>query len=328
MFSSVFVLGCNPQQQGQTSVNQETDPLPSWTDAEAKQRIIQFVLSSVDSSHESFVPLSERIAVFDNDGTLWGEQPFYFQLAFAFDRVKTMAAQHPEWKGKEPFKSVLKGDLNAVMAGGEKSLVQIIAATHSNIPHQVFEESVKGWTDTAKHPVSGRRYIDMVYQPMLELLKYLRSNGYTTWIVSGGGIDFIRAWSEKVYGIPPAQVIGSSIKAAYAFKNGKPEITKLPQLAFVDDGPGKPVGIYQHIGKVPVIAVGNSDGDYEMLQYTTTSGEYKRLGLFIHHTDNGREVAYDSLSHIGKLKRGLTDASSNGWLLVDMKKDWKSVYPE
>lgn len=302
----LFMQGCTPPNDKQVRDKSAYEPLASWNEEGAKQRIIAFVKASADSSHKNYVPVSERIAVFDNDGTLWGEQPFYFQLAFAFDRVKAMAEQHPEWLTREPFKSVLKGDLKAVLGGGEKSLVQVLAATHAGISHETFEQHVKEWIDTAKHPVTGRKYSEMVYRPMLELLEYLRANGYSTWIVSGGGIDFIRAWAEKVYGIPPAQVVGSSIKAEYYSKDGKVQINKLPQLNFIDDGPGKPVGIYQHIGKVPVMAVGNSDGDYEMIQYTTASGGYERLGIFIHHTDNEREVAYDSVSHIGKLKRGLT----------------------
>jgi phosphoglycolate phosphatase-like HAD superfamily hydrolase len=321
------IVGC-ADKSTQTNPTIDQNVLPSWQNEEAKKRIIEFVNASVDSTGNYFVPPSDRIAVFDNDGTLWSEQPLYFQLAFAFDRVKAMAPQHPEWKKKAPFKYLLENDYKAILDGGEKSILPIFALAHSGIRESDFKRAVKEWIDTAKHPVSGRRYVDMVYQPMLELLQFLRANGYKTFIVSGGGIDFLRAWSEEVYGIPAEQVVGSSLKAKYEWKNNTPHIEKLPELNFVDDGPGKPVGIYQHIGKVPIIAVGNSDGDYEMLQYTTFSKGYEKLGILIHHTDNEREYAYDSLSHIGKLKRGLKDATSNRWLLVDMKKDWKKVYPD
>jgi phosphoglycolate phosphatase-like HAD superfamily hydrolase len=327
-FSMLVFSGCKPKEASQKVSLSANDLMPSWHDQKIKKRIIEFVNASVDSNLTSFVPPADRIAVFDNDGTLWSEQPFYFQLAFIFDKVKAMAPQHPEWKNKAPFNFLLNNDVKAVLKGGEKSLLTLAAVTHSGITENYFKQGVKEWIDTAKHPVSGRRYVDMVYLPMLELLQFLRNNGYKTYIVSGGGIDFLRAWSEQVYGIPPEQVVGSSLKAKYVWENNIPQIEKLPEMNFVDDGPGKPVGIYQHIGKVPIIAVGNSDGDYEMLQYTTFSKGYEKLAILIHHTDNEREFAYDSLSHIGKLKRGLQDATSNRWLLVDMKKDWKKVFAE
>jgi phosphoglycolate phosphatase-like HAD superfamily hydrolase len=328
LFSTVFGVGCNPQQDEQTSAIANNNPLPSWKDEAAKKQIIDFVHASVDSGKETYVPPTERIAVFDNDGTLWCEQPFYFQLAFAIDRIKAMAPDHPGWKQQEPFKSVLNGDVKKAMAGGEKALLQMVAASHSGMSGDEFEQLVKQWMDTARHPVTAKRYTEMIYQPMAELLGFLRENGYKTFIVSGGGIDFMRAWAEDVYGIPSEQIIGSSAKVKFEEKDGLPQITKLAELNFIDDGPGKPAGIYQHIGKRPIIAVGNSDGDYEMLRYTTASKANANLGVIIHHTDDVREYAYDSLSHIGRLKRGLTDVSKNNWLVVDMKKDWAIIFPD
>ncbi len=302
--------------------------MPSWSNESAKRSIIEFIEKTSLEGSKDFIPQRDRIAVLDNDGTLWCEQPVYVQLAFAIDRVRQLAPEHPEWKKKDPFASVLKGDMHALAAGGSKSLMPIIAATHAGITAEGFEQVVRQWVDTARHRGTGRRYVDMVYQPMLELLEYLRDNGYTTYIVSGGGADFMRPWVEAKYGIPPDQVIGSTGEVTYEEVNGMPQITKIPQLNFVDDGPGKPVAIYRHIGKRPVIAVGNSDGDYEMLKYTTSSGGYPRLGVLIHHTDDGREFAYDSLSSIGRLKRVHTDALPNKWLVVDMKKDWTKVFPD
>lgn len=303
-----------------------SDPLPSWNDNTAKQSVMEFVERVTDEGSPDFVPVEERIATFDNDGTLWSEQPYYFQLAFALDRVKAMAPDHPEWKTKQPFKGVLEGDLKAVMAGGKKSLIEIVAATHAGMTADEFEQIVTDWISTAKHPKTGRLYKEMIYQPMLELLTYLRANGFKTFIVSGGGIEFMRPWTEATYGIPPEQVVGSSIKSRYEVRDGKPVIVRLPEIDFVDDKEGKPVGIHSHIGRRPILAAGNSDGDWQMLQYTTIDHS-PSFGLIVHHTDGEREWAYDRESHIGQLDKALDDAKQKGWTVVDMKQDWKTIYP-
>ncbi|MBL9151559.1 MAG: haloacid dehalogenase-like hydrolase [Verrucomicrobiales bacterium] len=300
------------------------DPLPSWNDGAPKQAILAFV-GKVTKEGPDFVPPAERIAVFDNDGCLWAEQPMYFQAFYIFDRIKELAPQHPEWTTQEPFASVLKGDIKSALASGEHGLLAMAAATHAGLTSDEFAASVIDWLATAKHPVTGKAYTDMVYQPMLELLDHLRANGFKTFIVSGGGIDFIRPWAERVYGIPPEQVIGSSLKAAYEVRDGKPVIIKLPELNFIDDKAGKPVGIHQHIGRRPIFAAGNSDGDFQMLEWTT-SGEGPRFGLLVHHTDAEREFAYDRESHVGKLSKGLDEAPARGWTVVDMKGEWKTVY--
>jgi len=305
---------------------QANDPLPSWNEGTSKQAIIRFVEDASTEGRSRFVPPAQRIAVFDNDGTLWSEQPMYFQLAFALDRVKALAPKHPEWKNKQPFKAVLQGDLKTVLAGGEHALLELIMATHAGNTTEEFSQIVKDWLATAKHPKTGRPYTDMVYQPMLELLDYLRANGFKTYIVSGGGIEFIRPWAEKVYGIPPEQVIGSSIKTTFEFRNGTPVLVRLPEINFIDDKAGKPVGINQHIGRRPIAAFGNSDGDLQMLQWTT-AGSGTRFGLLIHHTDAKREWAYDRNSSIGRLDKALDEAQVKGWTVVDMKRDWKVVYP-
>jgi phosphoserine phosphatase len=272
-----------------------------------------------------FVPPAERIAVFDNDGTLWAEQPLYFQLEFTIDRVKQLAPKHPEWKQQQPFKAVLEGDLKTVLAGGEHGLLELVMATHAGNTTEEFSQIVKDWLATAKHPKSGRSYTGMVYKPMLELLTYLRTNGFKTYIVSGGGIEFIRPWAEKVYGIPPEQVIGSSIKTQYELRNGKPVIVRSAEIDFINDKAGKPVAINQHIGRRPIAAFGNSDGDLQMLQWTM-AGEGPRFALYVHHTDAEREWAYDRKSHIGKLDKGLDEAKSKGWTIVNMKTDWLRVF--
>jgi phosphoserine phosphatase len=301
------------------------DPLPSWNAGEAKQAIVQFVKDVGTVGGSKFVLPAERIAVFDNDGTLWAEQPMYFQLEFAFDRVKALAPLHPEWKQKQPFKAVLEGDLNAVFAGTKHALLELMMATHSGNTTEEFSQIVKDWVATAKHPKTGRAYTDMVYQPMLELLKYLRANGFKTYITSGGGIEFMRPWAEKVYGIPPEQVIGSSIKTKFELRDGKPVIVRLPEINFIDDKAGKPVAINHHIGRRPIAAFGNSDGDLQMLQWTA-AGVGARFCLYVHHTDAEREWAYDRKSHIGKLDKGLVEADTKGWTVVDMKKDWVRVF--
>ncbi|MBN8459072.1 MAG: haloacid dehalogenase-like hydrolase [Verrucomicrobia bacterium] len=303
------------------------DPLPSWNDTAPKQALTAFVDRVTKEGTADFVPVPERIAVFDNDGTLWSEQPMYFQAFFIFDRIKALAPQHPEWKNQEPFASVLKGDIKTALAGGEKALLEMAMATHAGMTTEEFEKIVSDWISTAKHPKTGRLYTEMVYQPMLEVLAYLRANGFKTFIVSGGGIEFMRPWAEKVYGVPPEQVVGSSIKTKYEIRDGKPVIVRLPELNFIDDKEGKPVGIQQHIGRRPVMAFGNSDGDFQMLEWTT-GGNGPRFGMIIHHTDTDREWAYDRDSHIGKLDKGLDEASKRGWTVADMKADWKTIYPK
>lgn len=302
------------------------DPLPSWNTGPTKKAIVSFVEKVTTANSADYVPPAERIATFDNDGTLWGEQPMYFQLYYAIDRVKALAPQHPDWQNTEPFASVLKDDMNSVMASGTKGLLQILAATHSGMTTEEFSDSVSQWIATAKHPKSGKPFSSMIYQPMLELLAYLRANDFKTYIVSGGGIEFMRPWAERTYGIPPEQVVGSSLKMKYEVRDGRPVLVKLPELDLNDDKEGKPVGIQAHIGRRPVFAGGNSDGDYQMLEWTT-AGAGPRFGLIVHHTDADREVAYDRESHIGKLDKALDDAKSKGWIVVDMKSDWSTIYP-
>jgi hypothetical protein len=302
------------------------DPLPSWNDSPAKQSITAFVQKVTKEGTPNFVPVSERIATFDNDGCLWAEQPMYFQLLFAIDRVKAMAPQHPEWKDKEPFASLLKGDVKGALAGGEPAIAQIVMTTHAGMTTEEFEKIVKDWLATARHPITKRPYTGMVYQPMLELLAYLRANGFKTFIVSGGGIEFMRPWTEKVYGIPPEQVVGSSGKTKFEMRDGKPVLMKLPEINFIDDKAGKPVGIQQHIGRRPIAAFGNSDGDLQMLQWTA-AGPGPRFCLYVHHTDAEREWAYDRESHIGKLDKGLDEAAAKGWTVSSMKDDWKTIFP-
>ena len=302
------------------------DPLPSWNDGAAKQSILKFVAKVTREGSPDFVPPAERVAVFDNDGTLWAEQPMYFQLIFAVDRVKELAPQHPEWKTQEPFASLLRGDVKSALAGGEKAIAEIMMSTHAGITTEEFERIVKNWIATARHPKNGRLYTEMVYQPMIELLDCLRANGFKTFIVSGGGIEFMRPWSERVYGIPPEQVVGSSIKTKFELRDGRPVLVRLPEINFVDDGPGKPVGIHRHIGRRPIAAFGNSDGDLQMLQWTA-AGEGSRLMLLVDHTDAEREWAYDRQSPIGRLDKALDEAQRRGWTLVDMKKDWTRVFP-
>jgi len=303
-----------------------TDPMPSWNDTTPKNAIVTFVEKVTKKGSPNFVPIAERIATFDNDGTLWAEQPMYFQLLFALDRVKALAPKHPEWKTKEPFASLLKGGVKGAIAGGERAMLEIVMATHAGMTTEEFEQIVKNWLATAKHPETKRPYTKMVYQPMLELLTYLRANGFKTFIVSGGGIEFMRPWTEKVYGIPPEQVIGSSIKTKFELRNGKPVLVRLPEINFIDDKQGKPVGINQHIGRLPIFAFGNSDGDLQMLQWTA-AGQGPRFMGIVHHTDAEREWAYDRQSLIGRLDKALEEAKTKGWTLVDMKKDWKRVFP-
>jgi len=305
---------------------QTNDPLPSWNEGASRQAITQFVKDVSTRGGSRFVSPAQRIAVFDNDGTLWSEQPMYFQLAFALDRVKVLAPMHPEWKDKQPFKAVLEDDLKTVLAGGEHAVLELVMATHAGNTTEEFSQSVKDWLATAQHPKTGRPYTDMVYQPMLELLAYLRANGFKTYIVSGGGIEFMRPWTERVYGIPPEQVIGSSIKTEFELRDGTPVLVRLPEINFIDDKAGKPVGINQHIGRRPIAAFGNSDGDLQMLQWVA-AGSGESFCLYVHHTDADREWSYDRDSSIGRLDQGLDEAQAKGWTVVDMKRDWKVIFP-
>ena len=302
------------------------DLLPSWNDGAARRNIIEFVGKVTAEGSPDFVPVAERIAVFDNDGTLWAEQPMYFQFLFALDRVKTLAPQHLEWSSEEPFASLLKGDVKGALAGGEQAAIRMLMSTHAGMTTEEFEGIVKGWIASAKHPTTGRLYTEMVYQPMLELLEYLRANGFKTYIVTGGGMEFVRPWAERVYGIPPEQVVGSSIRTRYEMREGKPVLVRLPELNFIDDGAGKPVGIQTHIGRRPIAAFGNSDGDLEMLQWTA-AGSGARLALLVHHTDAAREWAYDRTSHVGRLDRALDEAQARAWTVVDVRNDWRVIYP-
>jgi phosphoglycolate phosphatase-like HAD superfamily hydrolase len=310
-----------------TAWAQSPDPLPSWNDGAAKTAITDFVARVTTPGGGDFVPVDERIATFDNDGTLWSEQPIYFQVAFAIDQVKARAAQHPEWKTKQPFKAVLENDRKALAMGGEKDMLQIIAATHTGMTTEEFAKTVRDWIATARHPRFNRPYIELVYQPMIELLAYMRGNGFKTFIVSGGGIEFMRPWTEKVYGIPPEQVVGSSgVTRFKLLPDGRPVLLKEAKVEFIDDGPGKPVGINRFIGRRPVFAFGNSDGDQQMLEWTAAGAGARFLAL-VHHTDAEREWAYDRKSPVGKLDKAWDEAVRRGWLVVNMKKDWKVIYP-
>ncbi|MFH5776628.1 HAD family hydrolase [Paracoccus sp. NGMCC 1.201697] len=301
--------------------------LASWNDGATKTAIVDFVKAATTEGGPGWIAPEDRIAVFDNDGTLWTEQPAYFQAFFVFDRVKEMAPRHPEWKEQPPFKYVLENDMAGLASSGEKGLMELLAATHAGMTDEGFNDILEKWLAEARHPKSQRPYTEMIYAPMVEMLDYLRANGFQTWIVSGGGIDFMRPWAEKAYGIPPQQVVGSQIAKDYEVIDGKPQFMRKPDIFFIDDGAGKPVGIDRHIGRRPVMAFGNSDGDFQMLEYTTT-GEGPRLGVIVHHTDAEREYAYDRDSHFGKLDKALDAAPERGWLLVDMAKDWSRVYPD
>ncbi len=303
----------------------QADPLASWNDGQAKQSILNFVAAVTQENSPEFVATSQRIATFDNDGTLWIEQPMYVQLAFALDRVKKLAAMHPEWREKQPFKAALDNDLTTLAATGERGLLELIMVTHAGQTTEEFERVVTEWLLAARHPRFKKPYTDLVYQPMVELLAYLRANGFKTFIVSGGGIEFMRPWTERVYGVRPEQVVGSSVKTRFQMRRDIPVIFRLPEMNFLDDGPGKPVGINEHIGRRPIAAFGNSDGDLEMLQWTTKAAG-RRLGLIVHHTDGEREYAYDRQSKIGRLDRALDAAQLNGWTIVDMKRDWHRIF--
>lgn len=302
------------------------DPLPSWNEGEVKSAIINFVTEVTDDESPDFIEVNQRIATFDNDGNLWAEKPMYFQLFFAMDRVKQLAADHPEWQQEQPFKAVLEDDIPALLESGEHGLVKLIMASHAGNSTEEFQGIVKDWLATARHPRFDKPYNELVYQPMLELLDYLRENQFKTFIVSGGGIEFMRAWVEEAYGIPPEQVVGSSIKTEFLMENGEPVIRRLAEMDFIDDKAGKPVGINKFIGRRPVFASGNSDGDLQMLQWTA-AGEGARFALYLHHTDSTREWAYDRDSHVGRLDKGLDEAREKGWTVIDMQKDWKVIFP-
>ena len=309
-----------------TTIARAQDPLPSWNDGKAKQSIITFVEKVTKPGSSDFVPMPERIATFDNDGTLWCEKPLPVQLFFVMDRVKTLAPQHPDWQTTEPFASLLRGDMKTALAGGERALLEMVMATHTGNTTEEFEQIVKDWIATAKHPKTGKPYTEMVYQPMLEVLAYLRANGFKTFVVSGGGIEFMRPWMEKAYGIPPEQVIGSSVKTKFELRDGKPVLVRLPELNFNDDKGGKPVAINRHIGRRPIAAFGNSDGDLQMLQYTG-AGSGTRFCLYVHHDDAEREYVYDRKDGLARLDKGLDEAAAKGWTVVSMKNDWKTVFP-
>jgi hypothetical protein len=302
------------------------DPLVSWCDGATKKSVVDFVARVTEAGGTDYVPPEERIATFDNDGTLWSERPYPFQVAFALDRVKAMAPQHPEWQEKEPFKSALAGDLKGMLSGGYHALIAIAAATHSGMTTDEFEAEVRKWVATTRHPKTNKLFTEMVFQPMLELLAYLRANAFKTFIVSGGGIEFMRAFAEVTYGVPPEQIIGSSGKLKFEMRYGKPVLSKLPEIELVNDNVEKPAAIQKYIGRRPIAAFGNSDGDLEMLQWTT-AGKGARFALLVHHNDAIREWAYDRGPSIGQLDKALDEANVMGWTVVDMKNDWRRIFP-
>ncbi len=330
IFFSLIFISCETKtkesQQKESPKQEVKDPLPSWNKVASKKNIIAYVNEVTNSKNENFIPIKDRIATFDNDGNLWAEQPAYFQLFFAIDRVKAMASDHPEWKNDQPFKAVLENDMEELKKQGEHGLAQLIMATHSGNTTEEFKKDVQDWIATAKHPTKNVGYDKMVYQPMLELLQYLRANDFKTYIVSGGGVDFMRAFVMEIYGIPEEQIIGSRIKTEFDYNNGNPVIKRVPALDFIDDKEGKPLNIQKIIGKKPVFSSGNSDGDLQMMQWAA-SNKHKSLMLYLHHTDDEREWAYDRDSHIGRLDKGLDQAQKDGWTVIDMKKDWKVIYP-
>ena len=302
------------------------ESLPSWRDSASRDTILAFVDAVSRADSPQFVPPAERIAVFDNDGTLWAEKPVYFQLFFTLDRIRAMADAHPEWQYEQPYKAAVAGDIAGVASAGTEGLLALVQSSHGGLTMEAFETEAGAWLDAARHPETGRRFIDMVYQPMLELLDFLRANDFKVYIVSGGGIDFLRLFSEDVYGVARDRVVGSSVALEYHGGDTSPRIQRLPKMDFVNDKAGKPVGIQRHIGRRPILAVGNSDGDFQMLEWVT-AGTGRRLGVLVHHTDDKREWAYDRDSAVGRLDRGLDEAKSRGWLLVDMKRDWNKVFP-
>jgi phosphoglycolate phosphatase-like HAD superfamily hydrolase len=322
-----FMAGCSTVvEKNAGELSNETNPLPSWNEGNTKSSIIDFIEAVTNENSEYFIPMADRIATFDNDGTLWSEQPAYFQLFFAIDRIKSLAPQHPEWKNEQPFKAVLENDMKALAESGEKGMFELVLVTHAGMTAEQFRSIVKDWVSTAEHPVKHVPYTSLVFKPMMELLKYLRANDFKTYIVSGGSVDFMRPIIPVPYGIPPEQIIGTTLKTEYDYNNGNPVINRLPELDFIDDKEGKPVNINKIIGKKPVFCAGNSDGDLAMMQWTA-SNSYKSFMLYVHHTDSVREWAYDRESHIGRLDKGLDQALRDNWTVVDMEKDWKVIYP-
>ena len=324
----VFFISCSTNNKNLDQVSEHveiSDPLPSWNEGETKEAIINYVTDVANEKSNNFVPIPDRIATFDNDGNLWSEQPAYFQLFFAIDRVKAMASEHPEWKNEQPFKAVLENDMPALIAEGEHGLIKLVMATHAGMSTEEFEADVKDWIATAKHPTKNVGYDKLVYQPMLELLAYLRANNFKTYVVSGGGVDFMRAFVTEIYGIPDEQIIGSRIKTQFDYNNGDPKIIRIAELDYIDDKEEKPLNIQKIISKKPVFSSGNSDGDLQMMQWTA-SNKYKSFMLYVHHTDSVREWAYDRDSHIGRLDKGLDQALKDGWTVIDMEKDWKTVF--
>ncbi len=309
-----------------TSTSEVVDPLPSWNDATSKEAIIAYVTDVTTTGSDNFIPIADRISTFDNDGNLWSEQPIYFQLYFVLDRIKEMAKDHPEWKDQQPFKAVLENDMETIKKSGMKGIGQLLMASHAGNTTEEFDAIVKDWVTTAKHPTKNVGYDELVYQPMLELLAYLRAKDFKTYIVSGGGVDFMRAFVSPVYGIPSEQIIGSRITTEFDYNDGNPRIIRTAGVDFNDDKDGKPLNIQKIIGKKPVFSSGNSDGDLQMMQWTA-SNNYESFMLYLHHTDAEREWAYDRESHIGKLDKGLDQALKDGWTVIDMKNDWKVIYP-
>lgn len=318
---SVFILLC-----GLAGSAVAADPLPSWNEGANKSAILAFVGKVTDKMSADYVPPAERIATFDNDGTLWVEYPMYTQALFAIDRIKKLAPQHPEWKTTQPFKALLEDDMEAVAASGMKGLMEILIASHSGMTESEFEMEAASWLNNTRQSRFDRPYAKLIYQPQLELLAFLRANGFKTFIVSGGGISFMRPVSEKAYGIPPEQVVGSSIVTEFKMIDGKPQLVRMPKIDFINDKAGKPVGINLHIGRRPILAFGNSDSDMQMIEYTM-AGDGLRMGLYVHHTDAEREYAYDRKSHVGTLDKALDQADAKGWLIVDMKEDWNTIFP-
>jgi len=335
VLSALFVLSCASSQQPgaqEPKTNPEAeafvDPLPSWNDTATKAQILDFVRAVSDPDDPAFVEPTKRVATFDNDGTLWVEQPVYAEMAFALHRVRDLARVHPEWATKEPFKAVIEGDREALVAAGSRGLVEIVLASHTGMSATLFDTIATEWVRDARHPNFEKPYTELAYQPQLELLRYLEANGFKTFIVSGGSVEFMRTYAEQVYGIPPERVVGSSIETRYEVQGGKPSLLRLPQIDFVDDKVGKPVGIHKHVGLRPILAFGNSDGDLEMLQWTTVGSGGARLGLVLHHDDAEREYAYDRESKVGTLDKALDLAGQSGWVVVSMKNDWKTVFTE
>nr|WP_321450858.1 HAD family hydrolase [uncultured Carboxylicivirga sp.] len=303
------------------------DQLPSWNDGKVKKKIFDFVDAVTDPVSPTFVEIPDRIAVFDNDGTLWSEQPMYFQLFFAIYQIRKMAPDHPEWAEQQPYKAILDNDMDTLMTFGKNELFELVMTSHAGTTAEEYEEAVMNWLKNDEHPTLHKPFTKLIFQPMLELLDYLRANDFKVFIVSGGGIDFMRPWTEEVYGIPRNQVVGSSLKASFEIRNGQPVLMRLPEIEFIDDKEGKPVGIYRHIGRKPIFCAGNSDGDLAMMQYTAT-GNGKNMMLYVHHTDEVREWAYDRASHIGTFDKALDEATQKGWTIVDMKDDWRIIYPD